>query len=225
MKTFTRLMGLALTLCLALAVPAADGLAQDSSTKPQSQSQSQSKSKSKSKDSKDAKGSKDSKKSKKSGKSEGKSSKSQDAEKPSKKKTPSGEGFRGLAWGAPLSALKEPELREDSGNLRYYTVPDENMNVQGVVVREIVYVFCKDKLAGVLTRYDGQINHLTLLGRLTDLHGAPLESPENLQGDRSWRFDAGDVSVMMEYSTKASTGALVWFAKEPLAACQQAAAP
>lgn len=221
MKTFTRslCLGLALGMCLALAAPAAEALAQDSSTK--SQSQSQSKSKSKSKDSKD---SKDSKKSKKSGKSEGKSSKSKDAEKTAKKKAPSGEGFRGLAWGSPLSVLKEPELREESGNLRYYTVPDENMNVQGVVVREIVYVFCKDKLAGVLTRYDGQVNHLTLLGRLTDLHGAPLESPENLQGDRSWRFDAGDVSIMMEYSAKGSTGALVWFAKEQVAACQQAAA-
>ncbi|WP_243312713.1 hypothetical protein [Fundidesulfovibrio agrisoli] len=219
MKTLTRLFGLtlALGLCLALSAPAADALAQDSTSK--SQSQSQAKSKSKSKDSKD------SKKSKKSGKSEGKSSKSQSGEKPSKKKAPSGEGFRGLAWGSPLSALNEPELREESGNLRYYTVPGDNMMVQGVEMREIVYVFCKDKLAGVLTRYDGQVNHLTLLGRLTDLHGAPLESPENLQGDRSWRFDAGDVSVMMEYSAKGSTGALAWFAKEPLATCQQTATP
>jgi len=224
MKACNRLLclGLSLGLFLAVTAPAAESLAQDSTSK--SQSQSQTKSKTKSKDSKGSKDSKDSTKSKKSGKS-GKSSKSQDGEKPSKKKAQSGEGFRGLAWGAPLSALKEPELREETGDMRYYTVPGDDMTVLGVTMREIVYVFCKGRLAGVLTRYDGQVNHLTLVGKLTDSHGAPMESPENLRGDRSWRYDVGDVTIMMEYAQGASTGALVWFAKEPLAACQQTATP
>jgi len=134
-----------------------------------------------------------------------------------------GQGFRGFPWGAPLSLFKDRDLREESGGLKYYTLRGDDMEVLGAHMREIVYVFCQDKLAGVLTRYDGQIAHLTLLGKLNDTWGTPLESPANVKGDRSWRYDAAGASIMMEYSESATTGALAWMAKDRLEACQQAA--
>lgn len=214
MKTLIRIV--CLGLCLSLAVPTAWGKTEDTG-KNSSQSHSKSKSKSKSKSDSKSKGSK-----KNGSKSKGKGSRKDKGEpKKSRTKAASGEGFRGLAWGTPLSALKEPDLREEAGDLKYYTVPDEDMEVLGVHMREIVYVFCQDKLAGVLTRYDGQINQLALLGKLNDTFGTPLESPPNVHGDRSWRFDAGETSIMMEYSENASTGALAWMAKEHLGPCQQ----
>jgi len=131
--------------------------------------------------------------------------------------------FRGIAWGSSLSALTDPDLREEDGDLKYYTVPGDDMDVMGVRMREVVYVFCKGKFSGALTRYDGQINHLMLLGKLKDTYGTPLESQPNLRGDRSWRFDADNqTAIMMEYSENPATGALAWMNKNQLSDCQQA---
>jgi len=153
-------------------------------------------------------------------KAESKSSK-KSGSKSSKKAATGGAGsFRNLAWGAPLSALADPDLREQDGDMRYYTVPGDDMVVHGVTMRELVYVFCKDKLAGVLARYDGEVSQLALMAKLTELYGSPLESAPNVRGDRSWRFDAQDLAVMMEYAKASSTGALAWFASGPLAPCR-----
>ena len=210
MKTLIRIV--CLGLCLILAAPVTWGRAEET------QKSSSSKSESKSKSKKDSKSKKGKEASKGKGKGKGKSKR-----KDSSAKT-SGEGFRGLAWGAPLSVLNDPDLREAEGELKYYIVPGDDMDVLGVQMREIVYVFCRNKLAGVLTRYDGQINHIELLGKLKDAYGTPLESPPNIKGDRSWRFDAGEgASIMMEFAETPGTGALAWMAREQLAACQQPA--
>ncbi|MBI4807303.1 MAG: hypothetical protein HY795_18975 [Desulfovibrio sp.] len=191
-----------LGLCLVLSSPVAWAQTENSAKKT-SQTKSKSKQSSKSK--------------KGSGQQKGKA----------KQKSPqlqSSEGFKGIAWGASLSVLTEPDLREEDGDLKYYTLPGDDMDVLGVRMREVVYVFCKGKFAGALTRYDGQVNHLLLLGKLKDTYGTPLESQPNLRGDRSWRFDADDqTAIMMEYSENPATGALAWMNKGQLAACQQVA--
>lgn len=158
----------------------------------------------------------------KSKKDSGKSKKSSEETSSSKKiaaKASAG-GFRGLAWGSPLSVLKEPDLREKDGDLAYYTVTGDNMDLLGVSMREVVYVFCKGRLAGALTRYDGEINHLQLQAKLGEAYGTPLEAAPNPRGDRSWRYDEKDTSVMVEYATKAGTGAVAFMAKDKLAICQ-----
>ncbi|MFZ5426262.1 MAG: hypothetical protein ACOZEN_04770 [Thermodesulfobacteriota bacterium] len=211
MKALIRI--LCVGLCLALSMPAVQANAQDAKKNPE-----QTKTKSK-KDSKAKSGS--SAKKKTSGKDKKPSAEKNTSSK--KKSAPklSDGGFRGLAWGSPLSALIEPDLREESGGLQYYTVAGDDPEVLGVRMREVVYVYCKGKLAGALTRYDGAVNHMALLGKLADAHGTPLSSQPNLQGDRSWRFDgAGDTTVMMEYSEKASTGALAWMARDRVGICQ-----
>jgi len=157
----------------------------------------------------------------KSKKDSGKSKKSSEEGTPKKKsaaKASSG-GFRGLAWGSPLSVLKEPDLREKDGDLAYYTVTGDNMDLLGVSMREVVYVFCKGRLAGALTRYDGEINHLQLQAKLGEAYGTPLEATPNPRGDRSWRYDEKDTSVVVEYA-KAGTGAVAFMAKDKLAICQ-----
>jgi hypothetical protein len=63
-----------------------------------------------------------------------------------------------------------------------------------------------------------------LLGKLKDTYGTPLESPPNLRGDRSWRFDADEqTAIMMEFAENPATGALAWMNKGQLSACQQPA--
>lgn len=203
MRTCIRMV--CLGLCLVLSSPVAWGKTEDSERKTtQSQSKSKSKSSSKSK-----KGSE--------------SSKGKSKRKVSQPKQPAG-SFKGIAWGAPLSVLSEPDLREEDGDLKYYTVPGDDMDVLGVHMREIAYVFCKGKFSGALARYDGQVNHLILLGKLKDAYGTPLESPPNVLGDRSWRFDVDEqTAIMMEYAENPATGALAWMNKGQLSPCQQGA--
>lgn len=196
-------LSLSFALALCLAVPAS--WAQNSDTQKKA-SGSTSKQDSKQKSKKD------------SGKSK-KSSEEGASKKKSAAKSSTG-GFRGLAWGSPLSVLKEPDLREKDGDLAYYTVTGDNMDLLGVSMREVVYVFCKGRLAGALTRYDGEINHLQLQAKLGEAYGTPLEAAPNSRGDRSWRYDEKDTSVMVEYATKASTGAVAFMAKDKLAICQ-----
>ena len=192
-----------LGLCLALSSPVAWGKTEDSA-KNTAQSKSKSKTSSKSK-----KGSE--------------SSKGKAKQKGPQRKQATG-SFKGIAWGAPLSVLTEPELREEDGDLKYYTVSEDDMDVLGVHMREIVYVFCKGKFSGALTRYDGQVNHLVLLGKLKEAYGTPMESLPNVRGDRSWRFDVDEqTAIMMEFSENPATGALAWMNKGQLASCQQAA--
>lgn len=196
-------LSLSFALALCLAVPAS--WAQNSDTqKKASGSTSKQDSKQKSK--------KDSGKSKKSSEEKG-------SKKTSATKSSTG-GFRGLAWGSPLSVLKEPDLREKDGDLAYYTVTGDNLDLLGVSMREVVYVFCKGRLAGALTRYDGEINHLQLQARLGEAYGTPLEAAPNPRGDRSWRYDEKDASVVVEYAPTASTGAAAFMAKDRLAICQ-----
>ena len=139
-----------------------------------------------------------------------------------KKRAVSGEGFRGLAWGTPLSALKEPELREQKGDAAYYVQPGDSPEVLGAEAREIVYMFCKGGLAGVLVRYDGLGNHNTLQAELAERYGAAVQSPENAWGDVSWRYLDGNTVIMHEYSPKGYTGALAWMSQEELAPCRAA---
>ncbi|GFK93721.1 hypothetical protein NNJEOMEG_01555 [Fundidesulfovibrio magnetotacticus] len=134
---------------------------------------------------------------------------------------PGADTFRGLAWGTPLAGVPNLSRREEQGNLAYYVRLGEDMEVMGVAMREIVYVFCKGRLAGALTRYDGEVNHLVLLARMRETYGGPLESPPNYKGDRSWRFDAGQTSMVMEYSPQAGTGAVGWMAQDILLPCKQ----
>lgn len=143
-------------------------------------------------------------------------------EQPRKKRAASGEGFRGLAWGAPLSALKEPELREQNADAAYYVQSGDSMEFLGADMREIVYMFCKGGLAGVLARYDGQGNHNTLQAGLTESYGAAVQSPENAWGDVSWRYLSGDTVIMHEYSTRGYTGAIAWMSQGSLAPCRAA---
>jgi hypothetical protein len=225
MKTIIRL--LCLGLCLSLAMPAVWAKAEDHQKK-KSHSQSKSNAKTKSSHASDSKKSKSKGKDrhKQTGKhartpdNEGEGASGRGAGGGDGQSNEAGRGFRGLPWGSPPGALKDLELREQSGSLKYYTVAGDDMAVLGVAMREVVYVFCKDKLAGVLTRYDGELNQLTLLEKLKGSWGTPLESPPNIKGDRSWRFDAGETSLMMEYSEEAATGALAWMAKDILAGCQ-----
>lgn len=158
----------------------------------------------------------------KSKKDSGKSKKSSEEGGSKKKSAASAStgGFRGLAWGSPLSVLREPDLREKDGDLAYYTVTGDNMDLLGVSMREVVYVFCKGRLAGALTRYDGEINHLQLQAKLGEAYGTPLEAAPNPRGDRSWRYDEKDTSVVVEYAPTASTGAAAFMAKDRLAICQ-----
>jgi len=232
MTTRARILCLSLVLSLAL-LPPVPAHAQDAPPAPPAKSESAKKTpdgqvrkeSSKKKASQDAK-SKDSKG--KDAKSKDSKSKETTSGKPRKKSGQpkaepglSADLFRGLAWGTPLAQMTGMSLREEQGQMAYFVRLGDEMEVMGVMMREIVYVFCKGRLAGALTRYDGEVNHLVLMARLREAYGPPLESPPNFKGDRSWRFDAGETSMVMEYATTAGTGAVGWMAQGVLAPCKQ----
>lgn len=200
-KTFLRIVCLALALSLAVA-PA--GLAASS------------------KDEKSAAKTKVASLSKKSSSKSKKSSESGSKSRKTKSDGPrvSG-GFRGLNWGTRLSSLPDMDVVEEQGEAKFCKLTGDDLILEGVLMREIVYVFCKGKLSGALIRYDGQLNHLALLARLGEALGTPVESAPNPVRDRSWRWITETSDVMMEYSTLAGTGALGYFATPLYTSCSQ----
>lgn len=134
-------------------------------------------------------------------------------------------GFRSLAWGTALSEVPGLQVRERQGEAKYCVLPGDDMDFDGVQMREIVYVFCKNQLAGALMRYDGAANHLALLAKLTERHGVSMESLPNSRQDRSWRFDDGQTVIMVEYSSHGATGAVAYFAAGLFSPCEGMSAP
>jgi len=226
MTTRARLLCLSLVLSLAI-LPAFPAAAQDAAPPPAPAKTSDGAAKKK----QDPASKKEASKKKSSKDSKSKDSKPKDSksDKPGRKSAqPKAEGpdlgadaFKGLAWGTPLNQVPNLSLREKQGKMAYYVRLGDDMEVMGVMMREIVYVFCQGKLSGALTRYDGEVNHLVLLARLREAYGTPLETPPNFSGDRSWRFDAGETSMVMEYSPKGGTGAVGWMSQGVLAPCKQ----
>ena len=217
---------LCLTLALLLCAPALP-FAQDDAQPPAKPATSTTKSKDASKDkdkSKDKAKSKDKDKKKSKDKDKDKDKKSSTkSDKPKKKDKPERSAksgyFRGVAWGSPLSAFPDMTLLEDTGALKYYSKPGDDMQVEGVPMREIAYAFCQGGLAGVLVRFDGELNRLQFMGRLGERLGTPLESPPNPRQDRSWRFTDGKEDVIVEYSTTANTGAAAYSSIQALTPC------
>jgi len=173
---------------------------------------------------KDKKTSSSSKSGSKSKKSSSKSKKSEHSSKGKKAKSSqpavSG-GFRDLKWGAPLASIADMDVVEEQGEAKYCKRAGDDMEFEGVLMREIVYVFCKDTLSGVLLRYDGQLNHLALLAKLGDSMGTPVESEPNPLKDRSWRWTTETTDVVMEYATASGTGAVGYFASPLFSSCSQ----
>lgn len=211
----TILRALCLALCLIMA-GAGPVMAKDqSSDSGKSSSRQSDKSKKKSSD-------KSKKKSSEKSKSKSKSKKSKSE---AEGKAKYSGGFRSLAWGTALGDVPGLDVREQAGDAKYCVLPGDDMDFDGVAMREIVYVFCKNRLAGALMRYDGVVTHQALLGKLTELHGSPKESPPNSVDDRSWRFDDGKATLMVEYSNRGATGAVAYFAVGLFSPCEGMAAP
>lgn len=205
------IIALCLSLALVLSAPAPCPAQDDgqppakTASKSKSSSKSETKSKSKSKSKSDKKQNGD------------KSSKSKKKDK-SERAAPSG-SFRGIAWGTPLSAFSDMTLLEDNGQLKYYAKTGDDMRVEGVAMREVAYAFCKGAFAGVLVRFDGEMNRLQYMARLGDRLGTPIESAPNVRQDRSWRFSDGKEEVILEYSTVANTGAAAYSSTKALTPC------
>lgn len=211
---YTILRALCLVLCLGVAF-CGPALAKDNgSDNNKSSSRHSEKSKKKS-----------SEKSKKKSSEKSKKSKSKKSRSDSASNRKYSGGFRSLAWGTALADVPGLEVREQSGDAKYCVLPGDDMDFDGVTMREIVYVFCKNKLAGALMRYDGVVTHQALMGKLTDIYGAPKESPPNSLDDRSWRFDDGKSTLMIEYSNRGATGAAAYFAVGLFSPCEGMAAP
>lgn len=212
---YTILRALCLALCLIVAGAGSVMAKDQSSDSGKSSSRQSDKSKKKSSD-------KSKKKSSETSKSKSKSKKSKSD---SGGKAKYSGGFRSLAWGTALGDVPGLEVREQAGDAKYCALPGDDMDFDGVTMREIVYVFCKNRLAGALMRYDGVVTHQALLGKLTELHGSPKESPPNSVDDRSWRFDDGKATLMVEYSNRGATGAVAYFAVGLFSPCEGMAAP
>lgn len=214
---YTILRALCLALCLIVAGAGSVMAKDQSSDSGKSSSRQSDKSKKKSSD-------KSKKKSSETSKSKSKS-KSKKSKSDAEGKAKYSGGFRSLAWGTALADVPGLEVREQAGDAKYCALPGDDMDFDGVTMREIVYVFCKNRLAGALMRYDGVVTHQALLGKLTELHGSPKESPPNSVDDRSWRFDDGKATLMVEYSNRGATGAVAYFAVGLFSPCEGMAAP
>jgi hypothetical protein len=72
-------------------------------------------------------------------------------------------GFRGVAFGTPVSQFKNLEVLHDRGAVKSYRKTDEDMNIGNVTATQINYIFVHDKFYAVSIHADGGFNGMNLL--------------------------------------------------------------
>ncbi len=90
-------------------------------------------------------------------------------------------GFRGVAFGTPVSQFKNLEVLHDRGAIKAYRKTDEDMNIGNVTATNIVYIFVHDKFYAVSIHADGGFNGNNLLKTFQAAFGAgahPEGSPD-----------------------------------------------
>jgi hypothetical protein len=94
-------------------------------------------------------------------------------------------GFRGVAFGSPVSSFKNLEILHDRGAVKAYRKTDEDVNIGSVTVTNIVYIFVHDKFYAVSIHADGGFNGNNLLKVFQAAFGAGAH-PEGAPDKYFW---------------------------------------
>lgn len=116
--------------------------------------------------------------------------------------------FRGHLWGASTSAFPSLELREESGDSKFYSDPTEDLSIGNAALQSITYGFYKDQLFAVLIRFEGYSNAREVLLAAEGKFGSPVRPNKYLER-RFWGLQS-NVNINYDYSEVTKKGALTY---------------
>ncbi len=83
------------------------------------------------------------------------------------------DGFRGIAWGTELSALKDMVLVEQDGDFADYDRKNDKMDLGGMPVAVVTYGFYKDQFYHAAINYEGTTGYDAVQEQLVAKYGKP----------------------------------------------------
>lgn len=102
------------------------------------------------------------------------------------------DGFRGIKWGDPLSALGASTLIEDAYGLQSYVRHNENLKMGEANLTAVAYCFREKKYLGTVISSKGVENSLALKAALLLRYGAEFDE---IPGGLAWM----DTNAMVAY--------------------------
>jgi hypothetical protein len=107
-------------------------------------------------------------------------------------------GFRGIAWGSPLSAHQNEMIfvkQEDDGDTRYYRRKRAKMSIGEATLKNLDYVYYKNQLQGVDIASDDK-NAKALKAAVIKHFGPSTKSEDSaLSKDLTWSGSVARVSL------------------------------
>lgn len=113
------------------------------------------------------------------------------------------DGFRGIKWGDPVSALGETArlIEEDKlSEAEFYLRTDEEMSLGGASLHTVAYVFWKGKFTTVIIRCNGSSDFDALKAVAVERFGTPVK-PNRFIESYGWLDDNALVSVSKNPAT------------------------
>jgi hypothetical protein len=117
---------------------------------------------------------------------------------------PHPDGFRGLAWGTPLSKTKGLVPVQEPGFEDTYFKRDEPMTFGKAEIVSVAYYFSKDKLYRVGIAYKGRVNQFFLKDMLMQRYGVG----RGIGFRYGWMWP--DFSIELDYDNDKDTGSLYY---------------
>lgn len=124
-------------------------------------------------------------------------------------------GFRGITFGTSIDELPYMEKIRSTQHYEVYRKKGDKLEMDGVELNEIRYMFINKKFIGVTCVYTGLQNFDKLKKILTDRHGESIERSKQSKADRDyiWYGKNIPVRIMIIYSESYNVGSVAFIYK------------
>jgi hypothetical protein len=120
------------------------------------------------------------------------------------------DGFRGIKWGAHISAVNDMVQAWENGDRKFYTRKGEDLEIGGAKLHQIIYVFWQERLmevrVSILKNYDGSRDELVNFNIVKDIcfeqfgeRNTPMLAREQYAwiGEKTWvHLGRGDLDSL-----------------------------
>ena len=118
-------------------------------------------------------------------------------------------GFRGIAWGTPLSKLTGMVVADDSGQVKYYRRTGDPLSLGEAELKRVSYGFYRDKFYSVLIEFEGKANFEKTRTHLLATYG---EATRIGSAGTSYMWGTADgASISLKYSETPQQGYVFFF--------------
>ena len=118
-------------------------------------------------------------------------------------------GFRGIAWGTPLSKLTGMVVADDSGQVKYYRRTGDPLSLGEAELKRVSYGFYRDMFYSVLIEFEGKANFEKTRTHLLATYG---ETAGMGSTGTSYMWGTADgASISLKYSETPQQGYVFFF--------------